>query len=55
MMKRRDFDKMSASEQKQFLELVGNYKVKVTKRRSEQARISDLPLFAPPAPKGLFD
>lgn len=55
MMKRRDFDKMSPEEQKVFMELVGNYQVKVTKRRSEQGRISDLPLFAPPKPKGLFD
>ena len=54
MIKRRDFDKMSLEEQKVFLELVGNYQVKVTKRRGEQGRISDLPLFAPPKPKELF-
>ncbi|MDI9859876.1 hypothetical protein [Flectobacillus roseus] len=45
MMKRRDFEKMSPAEQKLFLELVGNYQVKVTKRKSEQKRNSDLPLF----------
>lgn len=45
MMKRKDFDKMSPSEQKLFLELVGNYQVKVTKRKTEQQRNSDLPLF----------
>ena len=55
MIKRRDFEAMSPEEQKLFLELVGNYQVKVTKRKSEQSRISDMPLFAPPKPKELFD
>ncbi len=55
MIKRRDFEQMTPIEQKHFLELVGNYQVKVTKRKSEQARISDLPLFSIPKPKELFD
>ena len=55
MLKRRDFDKMSPEEQKAFIELVGNYQVKVTKRKGEQKRVSDLPLFAPEKPKELFD
>ena len=55
MIKRKDFEKMTSEEKKVFLDLVGNYQVKVTKRKSEQARVSDVPLFAPPKPKELFD
>ncbi len=55
MIKRKDFEAMTTAEQKVFVELVGNYQVKVTKRKSEQKRMSDMPLFAPPKPKELFD
>lgn len=56
MIKRKDFDKMTPVEQKLFVELVGNYTVKVTKRKSLQKPISDLPLFAPKEKQGdLFE